>query len=96
MYPTSPEPRGAPPGTYRPGPSVKTMRSGPPAPAGCGYSVRVSQQDRLLSTTLWLWRSVHRYRRASATSRRGLFEWRGTEPRVRGLIQTSVAVTKLR
>jgi hypothetical protein len=87
-YPTSPEPRGNPPGTYRPLPSAKTMRSGPPAPAGCGYSVRVSRQcaDRPLPSTQWLWRSVHRYTHPSATSRRGFFGWRGTEPRVRGLI----------
>lgn len=83
MYPTSPDPRGAPPGTYRPGPSVKTMRSGPPVPTGCGYSARVSQHDRPLSDTLWLCRSVHRYARPSAISRRGFFRWRGTEPRVR-------------
>ncbi|CAM5410294.1 hypothetical protein SALBM135S_01433 [Streptomyces alboniger] len=73
--PTSPEPKGAPPGTKRPGAWAKTIRSGPPVPAGCGWSVRVSRQSayRPLPSTRWWWRSVHRYTRPSATSRRGLF-----------------------
>ncbi|MFF1596164.1 hypothetical protein ACFVYV_01505 [Streptomyces mirabilis] len=73
--------------------------SGPPVPTGCGDRVRVWRQstDRPSASLRWLWRIVHMYTRPLATSRRGFFEWRGTQPRVRGLIyETPLAVIKLR